>query len=261
MAAGNNWTKTQLRQAFYLYCQLPFGRLHSRTPEIVQLAAQIDRTPSAVAMKLVNLASLDPAIRLSGRAGLGNASALDKAVWDEFHLDWDSSVLAVNEIEFAIEASKDSIKKIELTEDIDYTGVSTSVSVMQRKKQSFFRKAVLNSYQSRCCMSGVTEPKLLIASHIVPWRADEKNRLNPSNGLCLSVIHDKAFDQGLIGLSDSLSIVVSSRLKKSKDSFTISNLLALEGQQIQLPERFAPDMSFIQWHRVNLFDKTTTAKD
>lgn len=47
-------------------------------------------------------------------------------------------------------------------------------------------------------MSGLAEPRLLIASHIVPWSKDKTNRLNPSNGLCLSAIHDRAFDQGFI---------------------------------------------------------------
>ena len=67
------WTKEQLKLAFHLYCQLPFGKLHQRNPEIIKLANMIGRTPSAVAMKLVNFASLDPAITGTGRSGLGNA--------------------------------------------------------------------------------------------------------------------------------------------------------------------------------------------
>ncbi len=60
----SRWTKEQLKLAFYLYCQLAFGRLHSRNPEIIQLAKLIGRTPGTVAMKLVNFASLDPAITM-----------------------------------------------------------------------------------------------------------------------------------------------------------------------------------------------------
>ena len=65
--AVNLCTKEQLKLAFYLYCQLPFGKLHRVTNDIVELAEMIGRTPSAVSLKLVNLASLDPAIRNSGR--------------------------------------------------------------------------------------------------------------------------------------------------------------------------------------------------
>ena len=85
----NRWTKEQLKLAFHLYCQLPFGKLHSRNPEIIKLAKLIGRTPGAVAMKLVNFASLDPAITSTGRTGLGNAGSLDKEVWAEFHADWE----------------------------------------------------------------------------------------------------------------------------------------------------------------------------
>ena len=72
------WTEDELRLALALYCQLPFGKMHSRNKEIVKLAEKIGRTPSAVAMKLVNFASLDPEIVNSGRAGLGNASSMDR---------------------------------------------------------------------------------------------------------------------------------------------------------------------------------------
>jgi len=71
-----NWTKEQLKLAFYLYCQTPFGKLHSRNPAIIELSKLIGRTPSALAMKLVNFASLDPSITASGRVGLRSVSKL-----------------------------------------------------------------------------------------------------------------------------------------------------------------------------------------
>jgi putative restriction endonuclease len=55
-AAGTNWTRPQTLAALHIYLQLPFGQLHYRNPKIEQLAGWIGRTPSAVAMKLVNLA-------------------------------------------------------------------------------------------------------------------------------------------------------------------------------------------------------------
>ena len=80
MVSSDLWTKEQLKLAFHLYCQLPFGKLHSRNREIIELATLIGRSSGAVAMKLVNFASLDPAITSTGRKGLGNASALDREV-------------------------------------------------------------------------------------------------------------------------------------------------------------------------------------
>ena len=135
----------------------------------------------------------------------------------------------------------------------DFTGETRQILTTQRIKQHFFRRAVLSSYRGRCCMSGLSEPRLLVASHIVPWSKDKANRLNPSNGLCLSAIHDRAFDKGLITLTDDFKIVVSEELKRKNEIFVIEVLLPLNGRTIESPERFAPQAEFIAWHRKELF--------
>jgi hypothetical protein len=255
--ASSRWTKEQLKLAFNLYCQLPFGKLHSRNAEIVELAKLIDRTPSAVAMKLVNFASLDPAITDTGRSGLGNASSLDREVWDEFHANWEQLALEcalLNERLRENHATSASDITFDNSVDLnDYVGETRQVLTEQRIKQGFFRRAVLASYRGRCCMSGLSDARLLIASHIVPWSQDKINRLNPSNGLCLSALHDKAFDKGLITLSDDFKIIVSEELKRGKEAFIEAVILPLEGRLIDLPERFMPQPEFIVWHRNQLF--------
>ncbi|MCE5182743.1 MAG: HNH endonuclease [Betaproteobacteria bacterium] len=108
-------------------------------------------------------------------------------------------------------------------------------------------------------MSGLSEPRLLVASHIVPWSKDKVNRLNPSNGLCLSAIHDRAFDKGLITLSDDFKIVISEELKQRDEIFVREVLLPLDGISIELPERFTPSIEFISRHRANIFVDNRTA--
>jgi len=252
---SNRWTKEQLKLAFHLYCQLPFGRLHSRNPEIIQLAKLIGRTPGAVAMKLVNFASLDPAITSTGRAGLGNAGALDKEVWAEFHADWEKLAIECEMLRRNLDHAQPVVadESGELLVPEDYSGETRRVVTEQRIKQNFFRRAVLSSYRGRCCMSGLSEPRLLVASHIVPWSKDKANRLNPSNGLCLSAIHDKAFDKGLITLDDDLQIIISESLKQRNEAFLQGVFLPLEGRRIELPERFTPDLEFIARHRAEEF--------
>jgi hypothetical protein len=256
---SNRWTRDQLKLAFHLYCQLPFGKLHSRNPEIVLLAGLINRTSSAVAMKLVNLASLDPAITATGRSGLGNASALDREVWDEFHNDWENLAVECHHLRNAIEAAQklplnqESDSDLDKFDLLDFTGEVKQVMTDQRIKQAFFRRAVLSSYQGRCCMSGLSEPKLLMASHIVPWSKDKSNRLNPRNGLCLSALHDKAFDGGFISLTDDMRILLSDKLRNRNDAFISMVILPLEGQNISFPDRFVPDIKFIARHRNEVF--------
>jgi len=56
----------------------------------------------------------------------------------------------------------------------DYTGKNKIVSSKNRVGQSFFRRAVLSAYNNKCCITGLSIPQLLVASHIVPWRIDKK---------------------------------------------------------------------------------------
>lgn len=254
---SDRWSKDQLKLAFNLYCQLPFGQIHSRNPEVIDLARMIGRTPSAVAMKLVNFASLDPAITGSGRKGLGNASALDREVWDEFHADWEKLAIECGQILERLRPAPAIAPETDVLDDFeleDYTAEMRMTIAERRVMQNFFRRAVMASYGERCCMSGLSDPRLLVASHIVPWKLDKANRLNPRNGLCLSALHDKAFDRGLITLTDDLRVIVSRQLQSLRDdSFLKEAIVALHDRPIKKPDRFQPDPLFLSRHRAEIF--------
>ena len=244
--------------AFNLYCQLPFGKLHKINPQIVQLAGFLERSPSSVSMKLVNFASLDPAITGTGRVGLKGASHLDQAVWDEFNADWEG---LASESQTVLERLTHEHGEV-LLHDEDASllippvlaeGRTRSTVVQVRVSQSFFRRAVLSSYRGRCCMSVVAHLSLLVASHIVPWGHDASNRLNPRNGLCLSALHDKAFDLGLITVNDDFTVTLSAALMHKADEFTRTVFLPLQGKRISIPERFVPEAAFLAHHRQNIF--------
>jgi DNA (cytosine-5)-methyltransferase 1 len=254
----NRWTKEQVKLAFHLYCQIPFGKIDGRNKEIIALAKVVGRTADAMAMKMLNIASLDPAVTSTGRKGLDRASKLDKEVWAEFHADWEElalecSLLVKQLLEAKGESSNTPEDEDETFDLTDFIGETRQILIEQRIKQNFFRRAVLASYRGRCCMSGLTESRLLIASHIVPWSKDKTNRLNPSNGLCLSALHDKVFDKGLITLTDDFKIVVSEELKRKNEPFIREVLLPLNGRVIESPKRFTPQVEFIAWHRNELF--------
>ena len=135
----------------------------------------------------------------------------------------------------------------------DYSGETQPRLINQRKKQSLFRRVVLSGYGEKCCMSGLSEPQLLVASHIVPWSKDKRNRLNPSNGLCLSAIHDRAFDKGLITISGDFRVIVSRKLRQKNGDFLRDSILALHHRKIALPDRFQPKVEFLDWHRTEWF--------
>ncbi|WP_374517692.1 HNH endonuclease [Undibacterium squillarum] len=258
--AGRKWTYDEVKLAYFLYCQLPFGQLDSRNKEIQALAKLLDRTAGSVAMKLVNLASLDPSITSTGRTGLKNGSKIDREVWEDLSQNWEK--FAEDAIDYRYTLEQAHSEKVATTLNSlgerhdapeNYFAENRKTVVMQREKQNFFRKAVLSSYQNRCCMTGISEPKLLIASHIVPWSEDPQNRLNPSNGLCLSALHDRAFDQYLISLDDDFRVILSSKIKSMrKNDFVRNMFFEIEGKIIELPKKFSPAKEFLSMHRRKL---------
>ncbi|HEJ7172717.1 HNH endonuclease [Serratia marcescens] len=251
MAAAKLWTREELLIAFTLYSQIPFGKLHSRNPEIIHYAKLIGRTPSALAMKLVNLASLDPYIIGSGRSGLKGASNADRALWLEMGHDTE----AFNQqCQLAMEHLEEETVTPGLNESPkDFSGSERISTVKTRVDQNLFRKNVLEVYEYRCCVTGLEEPALLVASHILPWSHSIEQRLNPSNGLCLSSLHDKAFDRGLITFDDKLELVLSPQLKKLKSSIYVDNFEKYEGKKLRLPLSCHPDRKHLAYHRDNIF--------
>ncbi|SNY49203.1 putative restriction endonuclease [Arsukibacterium tuosuense] len=250
--AVSHWSRQQSLVAFSLYCRLPFGRFHSRNPEVIRYANLIQRTPSALAMKLSNIASLDPAITSTGRSGLSGASNADKAMWQEMQHDW---------VEFSIamaQAEQELTGQVVINDVTENELVTTSkiAAVKVRIGQQFFRNAVLSAYDQRCCISGLANSKLLVASHIVPWSADEHNRLNPHNGLALSALHDKAFDLGLITISEDYCVVVSSKDGVKNDHFFKEAIANFHGKPITLPEKFYPAAQFLAYHREHIFERS-----
>lgn len=252
MATHKNWTNDELLVVFRLYCRTPFGRLHQRNPEIIQLAQSLGRTPSAVAMKACNFASLDPVQKARNISALGNVSRADRELWLSFE---QNSEAVAADVEVAFERL--SGQKIELEElELELPEGPTEVerTIRTRRVQGFFRAAVLTSYEFRCALSDIAIPELLNASHIIPWNTNTEKRADPRNGIALNALYDRAFDRGFITFDESLRLVVSSQLKEgSLSEFQKENFLRIEGKRLRIPYRFNPDPDALTYHREEVF--------
>jgi len=244
------WTREELILAINLYCKLPFGKMHKGTPEIIKFADLIGRTPSSVALKLGNFASFDPTLKERGIKGAANASKLDKQIWNEFYNNWDAALLASEEL--LAKAKHTTVEKLNNIDenDLPKEGKERQRLIKVRINQSVFRAIILATYNKTCCITQITNQELLIASHIVPWSIDEKNRLNPMNGLCLNALHDRAFDKYLITIdADDYTLKVSSKLKKKNIPESIEyNFLKFENLPIHLPDKFLPAKELLKRH-------------
>jgi len=239
--SGHNWTRDEVIAALSLYCQIPFGKMHSGNPDIKLLAQKLERTNSSIALKLVNFASLDPDHSNRGVSGMGHVSVLDRQVWEEFYGMWDLLAVAETKNDIQTQTAPDSDTEI-------------TTMVIQRRGQTFFRRSVLAAYSLKCCVTGIASPELLRASHIVPWATDSSCRLDPCNGLALNALHDTAFDRGLMTLDKNLQVVFSGQLATCIPSHIYEQFFEqFAGKRIHTPERFLPKEEYLTHHRKNIF--------
>lgn len=246
-----NWTRNELIVAFNLYCKIPFGKIDHRNKEIIHLANQLGRTPSALAWKLANFARLDPSLQKRRIKGATHGSSSEVEIWNEFHNDWEK--LSFESENLLHKKISENLFDDNIENDFP-EGRTKERIIRSRVNHDFFRAAVLASYESRCCITGLDEQNLLNASHIVPWSIDVKNRTNPRNGLCLNAIHDRAFDRGLITITTDYEIKLSSILKKLKNSKAKETFFyQYESKKIELPNRFSPAADFLKYHNEHIF--------
>src|ERR1043165_6380661 len=256
MATNNKnrlWSRDELIIAFNLYCKIPFGKIDQGNPVVIALANVLGRTPASLSWKLANFARLDPALLSRGIKGASHGSKGEIEIWEEFNNYWDT--LAFESERLLAKLTHQSVEEMNgLNEDeLPKEGLERERLVKVRVNQRFFRSTVLTSYESRCCITGLAIPTLLAASHIAPWAKNPNNRMNPRNGLCLNLLHHKAFDEGLITITPEFRIRVSSSLTSSSDVAIQSLFEKYNNQLARLPRRFLPDAVLLEWHNKTMF--------
>jgi putative restriction endonuclease len=257
MSTRNLWTKEELILAFNLYLKTPFGKMHSTNKEVIHLANLIGRTPNSIALRLVNFASVDPVLKARGIKGMDGGTKIVQPIWDEFFHNQEELVFLSEQILAQKENSSIENKYQELLFDLkDLKGETAIRQVKTRVNQSVFRQMVIANYTSKCAITGIDLPELLLASHIMPWSKSEEHRLNPENGICLSALYDKAFDKGLIGVNTNYEIIISTELKKKKETIFYSNHFAsIENIKITEPVKYLPRKEFLEFHLDTIFQK------
>lgn len=244
----NKWTREETIIAFNVYCKIPFKDSRKTHPIIVKYAKIIGRSPSALNMKVGNLGRLDPKLKKMGIVGLGHGAKVEEEVWNEFYENPDQLAY---ESECLI--AKFAKKNIESTTGIDVSdlpeGKERFAVIKQRVNQSFFRSAVMCSYGFKCCISGVGNPELLEACHIIDWSEDKNNRSNPENGLCLNPLFHKAYDEYLIAITPDYNVIISDEMiEKAGDEPFKAYLIGLQNKKLIQPNRFYPKPEFLDCH-------------
>lgn len=106
--------------------------------------------------------------------------------------------------------------------------------------QPIFRNALLRAYDGKCAFSGIPIKETLEAVHIVPWsKCDPRYRIHVGNGILLSSIHHKLFDNGMISLGEDYRILVSDKLLSQQNTSDLMRVLIgeINGKMMRLPRK------------------------
>src|SRR5712675_891387 len=162
---------------------------------------------------------------------LGVAPGLYQAFVPTFIIGWDAKALKAR-IAFGMPAQDEPVLP-ETATDRRYA----LRDVKHRLHQASFREAVIAAYKGRCALSGLPEPLLLDAAHIIADKDEQYGQPVVPNGIPLSKIHHAAFDSHLIGIDPDFRIHVSKRLLSRHDGALLETLKQLDQGMLHLPAR------------------------
>lgn len=129
-------------------------------------------------------------------------------------------------------------------------GVNDATATVKTRgsAQKAFSDAVKKNYENRCAITGLVTRDFLVASHIVPWSKDQNIRLDPSNGICLSSLVDRAFEKGYLLIEDDLTVRIDwSRV--GDDSVLRNQLESYDGIAMAAPARERPQPDYLRRRR------------
>jgi hypothetical protein len=114
--------------------------------------------------------------------------------------------------------------------------------------QRAFAEVVKADYEHRCAITGMRTRDFLVAAHIVPWSKDQSIRLDPANGICLSLFVDRAFEKGYLTIEDDHTIRID-WARVGSDEVLKLLLEPHDGKKLTVPKRRKPKAEYLQRRR------------
>jgi putative restriction endonuclease len=155
---------------------------------------------------------------------------------------------------------EEETKAIKQIQQGSYFAEDEKRPAVTRSKQKAFSDTVKLNYEFKCGLCGIKTRNFLIGSHIIPWSENKSTRLDPANGICFCIFHDKAFDSGYISLQDDYSVLISDLAKSDKYLYT--ELKKIKGRKLRLPSRDRPKAKYLnryyaKWNQLGVVLQST----
>jgi hypothetical protein len=149
-----------------------------------------------------------------------------------------------------VEADPDEVEVFrDQIEQSSFEVLDAAATVKTRgSAQRAFANAVKGNYGCRCAITGIETKDFLVAAHIVPWSKDQSIRLDPSNGICLSLFLDCAFEKGYLLIEDDHTIRIDFD-RIGDDHALRSQLEPYNGRKLNAPTKGKPKLEYLQRRR------------
>jgi|GEM_PF-5159975 len=252
------WTWEETLAAFYVYSQIPYGKVSLSCREVINLSELLgQRSVGSVKAKLGNIHSASPVTIRLGQKGLSHVGKLEKKVWQDYEKEPDDLMAQAMDV---LKGKGFNCGEV-LVEPCSYPeGADIITLVRARAHQNIFRNEIVRAYGGKCCITGISDTNLLNASHIKPWvKCDGREKTSVNNGLCLNTLHDRLFDRGIITVDSDLKLVFSKKLKNGLDAGVygqFEHFIGVDGQKLLMantPVHFQPDRKFLEFHHNYIF--------
>lgn len=238
------WTEDEYILALELYSRIPFGSISKTNPDIIKLAKLIGRTPSSVGMRLSNYAHHDPELPANGLSGGGKNC---KVYWDKYYH---------NLPQLKVDAA---LSRIRIIENVDVEDSMLRIKEVDRLVEDMynfpFQDIILSNYSKRCAVTGIAIPSLVTACHIIPSSINEEINLKVENGICLTLLHAKAFVEGYIGIDADYRLHISSEFKKyAFENGYSTNFKRYDNQLLSFKNVIQkPNPEYLDWHMQTIY--------
>lgn len=249
MGERNSYTEEQEILIIDLYTRTPTSQVKDSNPDIIALcdffnAHGYKSVVSGIRNKMENLKSVDPVYTVEGRVGRTKIRKSFKDLW-------------LSELEIGFSDLDERVERaIEKIRSGTSSGNQQNTAWKHRVGQAAYRERVLASFDNSCCISGICTPGLIQACHIKPFKVCEKEGLDDQkmdvrNGLCMSLLHHKAFDEGLFTIDEEHRIFLSPVWEdlSMDDPF----FRPYEGKRIKETPRTIIGEEYLEYHREKVF--------
>lgn len=244
----NDWTEEQTLVLFNAYLngdEKGFGNRES--PVVLKYSKILGRSPGSIKAKMENIRTANPAYTLKRT----NSARYITQVWMDLLEDYEGAVERIGRVasEYLADRNLDAgevvIGKVEFN-----PGADDARECRVRKGQGVFRLNVANNFERRCCITGIAENSLLVASHIVPWsESSPEEKTDPRNGLFLNRLHDGLFDRHLMTIDEEMRVVYSDGLEEGMPPEVYERFFKpYEGGRISEPVYFEIDAGLLARH-------------